>query len=101
MSPALQMLDQDASGGDRPHFRPTTPTPTFEEMATSFQTQAHHPRYRQHRGTRSCRPRGPDDGVATGSRREVKLQAGPGARRSGQRPTREATVLDRSNGSMG
>jgi len=69
-------MHQDASGGDRPRLRPTTPTPTFKEMATSFQTQARHPRYRQHRCTRSCHPRGPDDGVASGSRREVKLHAG-------------------------
>src|SRR5213078_1607824 len=69
------MLDQDASGDDRPPFRPTTPTPTFKEMATSLQAQARHPHYRQHRCIRSCHPRGHDDGVATGSRREVKLEA--------------------------
>ena len=36
------MLDQDASGGEQPLFRTTAPTPTFEEVATSFQTQARH-----------------------------------------------------------
>src|SRR5439155_8233426 len=75
--PPSTVLDQDATGSNRPHIRSTAPATTFEEMATSFQTQARPTIHRERRCLRARHPRCSGVRVAAGSRCEVRLRRRP------------------------
>ncbi len=70
--PLPTMLDQDASGSNRPLPWTTAPPPTLETMATSIPAQARHTIRRKRHGLRARHSRCSRVRVAPGSRRQVK-----------------------------